>query len=390
MRGKDIILFACKSTLRGLRSKLISITAVAIGIAAVTMLSVLSAAAGSYIKDRLKSVGISGLAIVSKSRGFELLESRFDEISCVMPLTVEFASLSTNGITKNTLLWGIGTGAENLISAELICGRYPTKEEIENGAEVVVIESSFALESYRRVDITGKDVTVTLNGVRVHMKVIGVAQQQSEGLLQMISSEVPGFTYLPYTTLAYLGGRKDIGQLAVEYDSGADKELLTNKIAELLSRSTGKPKSDYEIEDIGGYKDKAEGALGTVSLLITAVAAVSLVVAGLCIMSTMLSAGREKKKEIGTMMAIGAGRRDIILSFLAESAIITLAGGIAGILFGLGSACVVINVLGLKFYINTALIFFTVLTCVASGLLFGILPAISASRMDPVRALRED
>lgn len=301
MKISDIIVFACRNSLRGLRTKLISVSAVAVSIAAVTLLSALSAAGKAYVRDRLDSVGISGLAIISKKSSFEvedieLLANRFDEIKNVMPLTVALAGIRFNSVSSDVLMWGIGEGAEDLISAELLFGRFPTKEEIDSAATVIVIESSHAIESYKRENVIGKKVTVSLNGVRTDMTVIGVAQPQSGGLLQTISADIPGFTYTPYTTLAYLSGEREIGQLAVEYTGGADKEELSRKITALLCRMSNESESNYEIEDIGSYKERAEGILDTVSFLITAVAAVSLAVAGLCIMSTMLSAGREKKK----------------------------------------------------------------------------------------------
>ena len=395
MKISDIIVFACRNSLRGLRTKLISVSAVAVSIAAVTLLSALSAAGKAYVRDRLDSVGISGLAIISKKSSFEvedieLLANRFDEIKNVMPLTVALAGIRFNSVSSDVLMWGIGEGAEDLISAELLFGRFPTKEEIDSAATVIVIESSHAIESYKRENVIGKKVTVSLNGVRTDMTVIGVAQPQSGGLLQTISADIPGFTYTPYTTLAYLSGEREIGQLAVEYTGGADKEELSRKITALLCRMSNESESNYEIEDIGSYKERAEGILDTVSFLITAVAAVSLAVAGLCIMSTMLSAGREKKREIGTMMAIGAGRRDIILSFLADSAITTFTGGVAGTAAGFVAAAAITNSTGITAETELNLIVYAVLASILCGLLFGILPAVAASRMDPVKALRDD
>ena len=128
--------------------------------------------------------------------------------------------------------------------------------------------------------------------------------------------------------------------------------------------------------------------LGTISLAIGAIAAISLLVGGIGIMNIMLVSVTERTREIGTRKALGARTGDILFQFLIESMIISAIGGIIGTLLGLGTAAVGMKLVGVDFAVNPLVILLAVGFSAVVGMFFGIYPARKAAGLDPIEALR--
>ena len=144
----------------------------------------------------------------------------------------------------------------------------------------------------------------------------------------------------------------------------------------------------FEIRDMAEIRDMISSTTRTMSLLLGIVAAISLFVGGIGIMNIMLVSVKERIKEIGLRKAIGARRKDILIQFLIESALLTLSGGIAGIILGSGISVLISRMANWSVSISPSAVLLSTLFSILIGIGFGLWPAVQASRLHPIEALR--
>ena len=168
-----------------------------------------------------------------------------------------------------------------------------------------------------------------------------------------------------------------------------DEEEATLSVLRTLDRATGRS-GGYRAQNLNQQKDELNGVMDIVALVLSAIGGISLLVAGLSIMTVMLVTVHERTREIGIKKAIGASRRIILFEFLAESAVLSFIGGISGLLFGIGAGFVGCLLLGLPFSVDAKALLFCVLFSVVIGILFGVYPASKAAVLSPARSLRSE
>lgn len=161
------------------------------------------------------------------------------------------------------------------------------------------------------------------------------------------------------------------------------------RILESLERSSGNA-DGYRTDNLAVQKERLGGLMDLVTMLLTAIGGVSLVVSGLGIMTIMLVSVNERTKEIGIKKAIGATRRRILSEFLMEAAVISLIGSLAGLTLGGGLMAVVSALLGWPVSLPAGSFGVLILVAVGIGCVFGVYPAVKASRLRPVEALRRE
>jgi putative ABC transport system permease protein len=184
-------------------------------------------------------------------------------------------------------------------------------------------------------------------------------------------------------------GRLD--QLAVGASSAETTERAKAQITEILRQRHRIPdggENDFEIRTQAQLQETIGGILRIMSLLLLGVATISLLVGGIGVMNIMLVSVAERTREIGTRMSIGAREKDIMLQFLVEAVVLSLLGGIMGILFGVVTTSGLAFALGWDLRPSLGSIVLAVGTSAAIGLVFGYLPARSAAKLDPIEALR--
>ena len=178
---------------------------------------------------------------------------------------------------------------------------------------------------YKRRNITGKTVELTVSGRTLEFDVIGVVSKSASDLGGLVSGYIPSFVYIPYTTLQGLTGTDLFDKIVVQFRDGADIERLGIKIAQHIMKQKN-VYSGYYMENLVSQKNRVNNVLGIVTVFVSAVAGISLVVGGLGIMTIMLVAVNERKREIGIKKAVGATHGKILAEFLFEALIISLIG----------------------------------------------------------------
>jgi putative ABC transport system permease protein len=287
----------------------------------------------------------------------------------------------------------VGTTPENIsiFPADMADGRFIDESDVDSSATVAVLGSQIKQKLFGDQDPIGSKIKIKNTSFRV----VGHVEQQGTRFFQNLDEQI----YVPITTLQNkVLGLDYINFLAARTTLPID--LAKDEVRFVLrdSHNLDNPEGDLSKDDffVSTQEDAVE-IVGTVTsvltLLLSSVAAISLLVGGIGIMNIMLVSVTERTREIGLRKAVGATRQDIMRQFLAEAVMLTLLGGLIGIIIGGGTSFLTSLVLShflddWKFFFPAdAMIYATVIAAIV-GLVFGIFPARSAAKLDPIEALR--
>jgi putative ABC transport system permease protein len=174
---------------------------------------------------------------------------------------------------------------------------------------------------------------------------------------------------------------------------GAPTELAKEKIVELMRRRrhvSDLEDDDFQVMDMKEIASMLTGTTRTLTALLSAVAAVSLLVGGVGIMNIMLVSVTERTREIGIRLAIGALEREVLMQFLVEAVVLASLGGLSGILVAITGSMVLSTMLQMPFAFNLSIVLIAFLFSAAVGIVFGYFPARRAASLDPIEALRHE
>ena len=262
-----------------------------------------------------------------------------------------------------------------------------TEEDIKKAAKKVVVGRTIVKELFgENVDPIGK----TIRFKSIPMTIVGVLKSKGYNSWGMDQDNV---MIAPYTTVmkriaAQTWFSSIVCSAVTEELSDAAIEELTQMLRD-NHKLKGDAADDFTIRSQAEMMQTMSSTMDTVTIILVVAAAFSLLVAGIGIMNIMLVSVTERTKEIGLRMAVGATGAVISLQFLIESVLISITGGILGILFGCGLSALA-PMVGMPSSVPAWSIIVSFLVCVIIGVLFGYIPAVKAARMDPIEAIRHE
>lgn len=270
-------------------------------------------------------------------------------------------------------------------------GRQFTEKEISEYAQIMVIGASAAKTIFSDVDPLGK--TVVLDNIP--FKVVGVVQKTGQSGMGFDMDEG---ALIPYTTGKVKmnagwnsSNRRALDRVVIKV---ADFNTIENTKVDIQNavRNTHRihplAKDDFQLDDFASFIEQAKTMGKTMSLLLGAIGAVSLIVGGIGVMNIMLVSVTERTREIGIRMAIGATGWDICMQFLVESVTLSCIGGLIGIIVGVGITLLVAANSSIPADLNISAVLLAVGFSAATGIFFGFYPAYKASKLTPIDALR--
>lgn len=293
-----------------------------------------------------------------------------------------------NGAKKDGKIIGITDNYFNYNDYSLVRGRLFTSSEYNQSNQTIVLDESLYGKFFKNDDGLGKLIEIKGSPYQI----IGVVKQKkisSSGIYSMEGQISKGFTsYLNWPK--YMGTLNPIPTVMVKTEKADDLQGAAQSVADYLNKDINKKESNCLF---GVYKaDDLEKSITSYSQtqykLLGGIASISLIVGGIGVMNIMLVSVTERTKEIGIKRALGARRKIILEQFLLEAISLTIIGGILGIILGLISGKIATLVLNYPYYISLFSILGSLLFSVIIGLVFGLLPAIKASKLDPIEALR--
>lgn len=295
-------------------------------------------------------------------------------------------------VSKNVRVRGIDPGYWELWPRNFSSGRRLTADDEKSLSKVCVLTEDYALTFFPDGDALGSSLTL---GSFDYTVVGVVTKPEKEGLMGDGSDRE--MVFIPYAAMERTidwswAGSPRVFELMVRAPSVERVPHTVSIIEDYLIRTYGavEGKCRFKVEAIEGALNAIRTIFGAVTAIVAFIAGISLLVSGIGIMNVMLMAVSERTREIGIRKAIGARSRDIMMQFLVESLFLCLSGGITGIILGYGIARVVALVAKWAFVmpLTAPVLALAVSACV--GLFFGLAPAKSASRLDPVEALSRE
>lgn len=283
------------------------------------------------------------------------------------------------------------SGLQQVLNTKIIDGAYFTENDVISANRVCVIDENSAISLFGSTDVIGMELQVTLYKYTRSFRIVGVSAVQDSDLFSLsMGSDVISIE-IPYTVEASIFGynRKDFdGVYIVSEEPKYSKQVAEDSIAFLEKRHKCSGGDAYLLSSFEDSMKAVNMIMDMITYFIVLVAAISLLVGGIGVMNIMLVSVTERTREIGIRKALGAKTRSIMIQFLAESGIITLIGGIIGILLGIGGAYLICVFLPFSPGVSIVTIVIATVFSSAVGIFFGIYPARKAAKMNPIEALR--
>ncbi|MFA9377703.1 MAG: ABC transporter permease [Lachnotalea sp.] len=387
---------------------LLTMLGIIIGISSVIMIIAIGNGAQDKISGELNSLAGGQIYVYlndSKAQTSDYItQADMDAIKEKIPMV--------KGVTSNMNFSGTVLGSKGNFDAMITCGtsdlgyfesdqkiikgRYFSEDEFVSARGVCVIQDKDAIKLFGTADVVGMSLEVTVYNVTQYLKIVGVTKSDASAILSaMMGSTDSVSIYMPYTFLesSFGGYFNNFQTMYAITENPADTTQMATSIIKLLeSRHDNRGNEIYLLENGTDQISKITSVLNLITIFIIFVAAISLLVGGIGVMNIMLVSVTERTREIGIRKALGARTKSIMMQFLSESAIITLCGGLIGILLGVLGAYAICSLpmLGFPPKIEFSTIAIATLFSSAVGIFFGIYPAKKAAKLSPIEALRRE
>ncbi|MBP7633821.1 ABC transporter permease [Candidatus Ozemobacteraceae bacterium] len=285
----------------------------------------------------------------------------------------------------STQVMGVGIDYLDIRASKVTTGRYFTDQEVRNGAKVCVLGKVVADNLFGSITPIGRTIRIK----KMPFEVVGVLEERGQSGPGQDQDDV---ALAPLETVKRrMMGISHINMImasAVSDDAVVEAKEEISNVLRRRHRLTDNQDDDFQIRTQADIAAMAGSTLGIITLLLGAIASVSLVVGGIGIMNIMLVSVTERTREIGIRMAIGARARDILTQFLVESVTLSCVGGLMGILLGMGLTNIISRFTEWQVYVSIPAMIIAVTFSAAVGIFFGLYPAWKASQLDPIEALR--
>jgi putative ABC transport system permease protein len=406
----NLLKIALRAIVRNKTRALLTMLGIIIGISAVIAMLSLGEGVKQSMKAQFEEMGTNSIMIMparqhrggvdmgtstSKSldlKDYEALKKGCRHVVAFSPQLAAPAQMIYGSSNHSGSVTGVSPDYMLINNLSLERGTMFTADDIQSFAKVCVIGKTIVDELFA----DGTDpVGQTIRFGNKPMRVIGILKSKGQGQMGEDADDV---VLAPYTTVQHrFLGITYIQMLQASARTQEESAAAAEEIKNILRATHDIPEGgedDFDVFTMDEVLSSMDEVMSLVTLLLTAIASISLVVGGIGIMNIMYVTVTERTREIGLRMSIGARQRDIMMQFLLESVVLSLLGGLIGIAFGIGLAyggtLIMANAMGsaVPFILSIKAIIISFLVCVAVGIFFGWYPARRAANLDPIQAIR--
>jgi len=387
----------------------LTILGIVIGVAAVISLMSIGKGAEARIISNIESMGSDLITISPGARTWggvrsatgsvqiltqqdaEAIAEQVAYVDLVAPTYSTSLQLVVGGENMNSQVTGVPPEYQEIQNLEVASGAFFTEYDYQRGAKVVVLGSEVKETLFGDTTPIGQQMRMGTNIVRV----IGVLASK-----EAMFGSPDDAIFIPLTAMQQMvaqprtaQGERVVSSIALTVSDEEQADYVVEEITSLLrTRHQLGPldDDDFSVMSMEELASTLSEAIGTMTLLLGAIAAISLLVGGIGVMNIMLVSVLERTREIGIRKALGARERDIWTQFLIEAAFLTLAGGIIGVILGWVVSYLVSSTGLITTVVTADIVILAVSVSVGIGLFFGFYPAWNASRLNPIEALRSE
>jgi len=303
-------------------------------------------------------------------------------VVAVSPEMRDRAQVQANGLNWNTQILGEGVDYLSIRTWNLRDGVMFGEQDLRSFGKVAVIGKTIADQLFPNDDPVGQNIRIR----NIPFKILGVLEPKG---FNFFGSDQDDAVIIPYTShLRRVSRRQNLNSILIQAVSPEAMPMVQQQITDLLQQRRGGREPDFTVRNQIELAEAATATTKTMTLLLGAIAGVSLVVGGIGIMNIMLVSVTERTREIGIRLAVGAHGREIMLQFLTEAIVLSALGGSIGIALGIGASQVMSHFNNWPTLIATDAIIIAFVFSAAVGVFFGFYPARKAAQLDPIDALR--
>jgi len=397
----NAFLLALRELRRNVLRSFLTILGIVIGVASVIVMVTLGSGATVQVSKQIASLGSNLVILLPGQMGpgrgssvapfydgdVEAIARDIGELKSVAPAATK--SVTAVFANKNWATAVTGTTNDYFATANWVIerGRTFTESELRAGKAVCVIGATVSKELFGAQDPLGNKLRLKNVSCEV------IAQLESKGQ-SVMGRDQDDLIVIPLRTFQRrIAGNRDISliQVSVRDESAIKRvEAAIERLMRERRHLAPNEENDFSVLDTRQLAQTLTGTTRILTLLLSAVAAVSLLVGGIGIMNIMLVSVTERTREIGIRLAIGAFERDVLTQFLVEAMVLASFGGLFGVLLALAASAVLAQVLQVPLILNPGIMILAFLFSGAVGVIFGYVPARRAAQLDPIEALRHE
>ncbi|MFH0788840.1 MAG: ABC transporter permease [Pseudomonadota bacterium] len=398
----NTILLALREIKRNVMRSVLTILGIVIGVGAVITMVTIGGGATVQVRQQIAGMGSNLLmvtpgkrlgpgqssdTILFKVSDGEAIFRDVSSIAAVAPVSSKSLQTVFGNQNWSTQITGSDNQYFRVTNRSIRTGRQFSDSELRAGAAVCIVGETVRKKLFGEQECLGEKIRLQ----KPSCQVIGLLEAKGQNTMGMDQDDI---VVIPLRTYQRrISGNQDVAlfQVSVQQDASTDKAQRDIRL--LLRERRHLSPSDDDNFNVMDMKEIAKMLTGTTQLLtalLSAVAAVSLLVGGIGIMNIMLVSVTERIREIGIRLAIGAYAREVLLQFLMEAVVLSSFGGLIGIVLALIASVWLAGVLRVPFVFNAGIVVIAFLFSTAVGVIFGYFPALKAARLDPIEALRRE
>ncbi len=401
MWGNAFIL-ALRQIWRNPMRSLLTVLGIVIGVAAVITMVTLGNGATQAVREQIESLGSNQLMIRPGQRmgpggsagapSFKLedvdaIANQIAGVKAVAPQRQQSMTVVAQGRNWSTQVIGSSNQYFILDNRQIRQGRYFEPQEEQSGAAVCVIGTTIEKEIFGSSNAVGQ----MLRTGQFSCRVVGVLESKGQAA---IGGDQDDLVVMPIQTFQRrVSGNTRVSAILVSVDSQIDRALVTESIRLLMRERRSLSDADddnFMILDTEEIARRVSSTTEIMTMLLGAVAAVSLVVGGIGIMNIMLVSVTERTREIGVRLAIGALEREVLMQFLIEAVVLGAMGGVLGVVIAFIGSFALAATMGVPFIFDPSINMIAFLFAALTGVIFGYFPARRAAQLDPIEAVRHE
>lgn len=399
MQLSENIMSAFRNVFSNKMRTFLTMLGIIIGIAAVIAITSIGNGSQAQITEQFDSLGVGRMTVFLRNNSPRNMFSSdalklddYEELKAIKGIKYMSPTYSASYYsvklldpkeTNTASITGVGGDYYNIMSPTLLYGTYINETDVDNKSKNVVITDTTAKKVFGYCDqsVIGQKITIKT------WKGSFIVEDTNSSSIDASENEYPEEMVIPISTAQRLFNNKTLTNITLVAEDPDNTDALGEEIVAKLDE-IHETSEKYTCESTTAQLEAMNEVTGTVTLLISGVAAISLIVGGIGVMNIMMVTVTERTREIGIRKSIGARNRDIMFQFVVEAIILTFMGGILGILFGWGAGFLAGKLMGMEAVLSVKSVIIAVAISSAIGIIFGVYPARKTAKLDPIEALR--